>query len=85
MSMSNGRKLTGRCPQFSQMYADRRLLNICGQRTNGLLCFQNNRVHASGKWSSTTGAPPRTVRLEEIKNRLTPIGLDGVYFLRYLM
>ena len=47
--------------------------------------FQGNRVHASGKWSSTTGAPPRAVHLEEIKNRLTPIGLDGMYFLPPLM
>ena len=41
--------------------------------------FQNNKVHASGKWSSTTGAPPRTVDLEEIKSRLTPIDSRGVY------
>jgi len=42
-------------------------------------------VHASGKWSSTTGTPPRTVRLEEIKARLTPIDLDSMYFLCRLL
>ena len=84
MPTFKGRKPTGRCPQFSRMCADRCLDASC-LRVDISPCFQGDRVHASGKWSSTTGAPPRTVHLEEIKSRLAPIDLRGVYFLRFLM
>ena len=81
MSTFKRRKPTGGCPRLSRMYVDGCPLNVPSLQIDILSYFQGSRVHASGKWSSATGAPPKMVHLGDIKSRLAPIDSHGTYFL----